>query len=146
MEALGRRAAEILVEEASSSSQTLLFDEQATFVAADALGKLPAARAGFSAVAAATKRRRTDPWAALAGRLAAHVVEAGREAGAQPSRPSHSDATASSGGGPAASFHVLARVPELAGALVTKKAWRDVGAAIAKLAPSALTPKTARAS
>ena len=137
LEALGRRAAEILVEEASSSSQTLLFDEQATFVAADALGKLPAARAGFSAVAAATTRRRTDPWAALAGRLAAHVVEAGREAGAQPSRPSHSDATASSGGGPAASFHVLARVPELAGALVTKKAWRDVGAAIAKLAPSA---------
>ena len=61
LEALGRRAAEILVEEASSSSQTLLFDEQATFVAADALGKLPAARAGFSAVAAATKRRRTDP-------------------------------------------------------------------------------------
>ena len=142
LEALGRRAAEILVEEArfssssssSCASSSSSFDEQATFVAADALGKLPAARAGFSAVAAATTRRRTDPWAALAGRLAAHVVEAGREAGAQPSRPSHSDATASSGGGPAASFHVLARVPELAGALVTKKAWRDVGSAIAKLA------------
>ena len=143
LEALGRRAAEILVEEASSSSSSSSssFDEQATFVAADALGKLPAARAGFSAVAAATIRRRTDPWAALAGRLAARVVEAGRvEAGAHPSRPSHSDATASTanvGGGPAASFHVLARVPELAGALVTKKAWRDVGSAIAKLAPSA---------
>lgn len=140
LEALGRRAAEILVEEASSSSSSCLttsFDEQATFVAADALGKLPAARAGFSAVAAATTRRRTDPWAALAGRLAARVVEAGRGE----VRPSHSDAThqstesnANSGGGPAASFHVLARVPELAGALVTKKAWRDVGSAIAKLA------------
>ena len=140
LEALGRRAAEILVEEASASASFSLFDEQATFVAADALGKLPAARAGFSAVAAATTRRRTDPWAALAGRLAARVVEAGRGE----VRPSHSDAThqstesnANSGGGPAASFHVLARVPELAGALVTKKAWRDVGAAIAKLAPSA---------
>ena len=136
LEALGRRAAEILVEEASSSSSSCLttsFDEQATFVAADALGKLPAARAGFSAVAAATTRRRTDPWAALAGRLAARVVEAGRGE----VRPSHSDATESTanpGGGPAASFHVLARVPELAGALVTKKAWRDVGSAIAKLA------------
>ena len=46
LEALGRRAAEILVEEASSSSSSCLttsFDEQATFVAADALGKLPAA-------------------------------------------------------------------------------------------------------
>ena len=137
LEALGRRAAEILVEEASSSSSSCLttsFDEQATFVAADALGKLPAARAGFSAVAAATTRRRTDPWAALATRLAARVVEAGRGE----VRPSHSDATESTanstGGGPAASFHVLARVPELAGALVTKKAWRDVGSAIAKLA------------
>ena len=143
LEALGRRAAEILVEEArfsssssSSSCLTTSFDEQATFVAADALGKLPAARAGFSAVAAATTRRRTDPWAALAGRLAARVVEAGRGE----VRPSHSDATESTesnanpGGGPAASFHVLARVPELAGALVTKKAWRDVGSAIAKLA------------
>ena len=138
LEALGRRAAEILVEEArfssSSSCLTTSFDEQATFVAADALGKLPAARAGFSAVAAVTTRRRTDPWAALAGRLAARVVEAGRGE----VRPSHSDATESTatsvGGGPAASFHVIARVPELAGALVTKKAWRDVGSAIAKLA------------
>ena len=143
LEALGRRAAEILVEEASEASSSSScasssssFDEQATFVAADALGKLPAARAGFSAVAAATTRRRTDPWAALATRLAARVVEAGRGE----VRPSHSDATESTesnanpGGGPAASFHVLARVPELAGALVTKKAWRDVGSAIAKLA------------
>ena len=59
----------------------------------------PAARAGF-------RRRRGDEAAAdrprgrAAGRLAAHVAEGGREAGAQPSRPSHSDATASRAAAP----------------------------------------------
>ena len=64
----GRRAAEILVEEASSSSQTLLFDEQATFVAADALGNPRRARAERRRRADDRARRRTDPGAAFGTR------------------------------------------------------------------------------
>jgi hypothetical protein len=87
LDALGRRMAEILIEDdenrGNAQKRTFLLDEQATFVAADALGKLPAARAGFAAVAAdlkktTAKRRATkDAWFLLAERLANRVIEDG---------------------------------------------------------------------
>ena len=141
LDALGRRTAEILLEDdanrtlnARKKKRTFLLDEQATFVAADALGKLPAARAGFAAVAAlsAKKRRATrkDAWFLLAERLANRVIED------DVYEKQKQERVVSGGGGPAASFHVLARVPELAQALTTKRVWRDVGASLCLLAPS----------
>ena len=145
LDALGRRMAEILLEDdenrGNAQKRTFLLDEQATFVAADALGKLPAARAGFAAVAAeakktAAKRRSTkDAWFLLAERLANRVIEDG-EASSSDSDRKQTERGPTSGGGPAASFHVLARVPELASALRTKRVWRDVGAALCLFAPS----------
>ena len=145
LDALGRRTAEILIEDdenrGNAQRRTFLLDEQATFVAADALGKLPAARAGFAAVAAdvkkpTAKRRATkDAWFLLAERLANRVIEDG-EASSSDSDRKQTERGPTSGGGPAASFHVLARVPELASALITKRVWRDVGAALCVLAPS----------
>ena len=131
LEKLGRRTAEILLEDDANRNRAFLLDEQATFVAADALGKLPAARAGFAAVAAlsATKKTRAtrkDAWFLLAERLANRVIE----------DDVFLKNVVSGGGGPAASFHVLARVPELAQALTTKRVWRDVGASLCLLAPS----------
>lgn len=145
LDALGRRMAEILIEDdenrGNAQKRTFLLDEQATFVAADALGKLPAARAGFAAVAAeakktTAKRRSTkDAWFLLAERLANRVIEDG-EASSSDSDRKQTERGPTSGGGPAASFHVLARVPELASALITKRVWRDVGAALCLFAPS----------
>ena len=131
-------------------------DEQATFVAADALGKLPAARAGFAAVSA---RGPNDAWTRLAERLARRIAEAADvdagdrddPAAARANRspaPSFDASPASddfsAGGGPAASFHVIARVPELAAALRTKSAWKTLGGALAKLAPSCNAEDCAR--
>ena len=171
LEALGRRAAELLVEETArknsrkkvshdapqKSAARMAFDEQATFVCADALGKLPAARAGFAAVAACAResfvtnyleeskssddaspathqtkpsratRDPRDAWRLLAERLARRVAEAAPDAEVA------EDIIA--GGGPAATFHVLARLPELANALRAKTAWRALGGALARLAP-----------
>jgi hypothetical protein len=145
LDALGRRMAEILIEDdenrGNAQKRTFLLDEQATFVAADALGKLPAARAGFAAVAAdlkktTAKRRATkDAWFLLAERLANRVIEDGEASSSDSDRKQH-ERGPTSGGGPAASFHVLARVPELASALITKRVWRDVGVALCVLAPS----------
>ena len=144
LDALGRRMAEILLEDdenrGNAQKRTFLLDEQATFVAADALGKLPAARAGFAAVAAeakktTAKRRSTkDAWFLLAERLANRVIEDGTSSSDSDRKQTERGPT--SGGGPAASFHVLARVPELASALLTKRVWRDVGAALCLFARS----------
>ena len=150
LDALGRRTAEILLEDdanrtlnARKQKRPFLLDEQATFVAADALGKLPAARAGFAAVAAlsAKKRRATrkDAWFLLAERLANRVIEDDEDKSCSSSsdqKHKRTERVVSGGGGPAASFHVLARVPELASALATKRVWRDVGASFAVLASS----------
>lgn len=142
LDALGRRTAEILLEDdanrtlnARKKKRTFLLDEQATFVAADALGKLPAARAGFAAVAALSAKKKTratrkDAWFLLAERLANRVIED------DVYEKQKQERVVSGGGGPAASFHVLARVPELAQALTTKRVWRDVGASLCLLAPS----------
>ena len=142
LDALGRRTAEILLEDdanrtlnARKKRRTFLLDEQATFVAADALGKLPAARAGFAAVAALSAKKKTratrkDAWFLLAERLANRVIED------DVYEKQKQERVVSGGGGPAASFHVLARVPELAQALTTKRVWRDVGASLCLLAPS----------
>ena len=145
LDALGRRTAEILLEDdenrGNAQKRTFLLDEQATFVAADALGKLPAARAGFAAVAAeakktTAKRRATkDAWFLLAERLANRVIEDGTSSSSDSDRK-QTERVPTSGGGPAASFHVLARVPELASALITKRVWRDVGVALCLSAPS----------
>ena len=135
LEKLGRRTAEILLEDDANRNRAFLLDEQATFVAADALGKLPAARAGFAAVAALSARKKTratrkDAWFLLAERLANRVIED------DVYEKQKQERVVSGGGGPAASFHVLARVPELAQALTTKRVWRDVGASLCLLAPS----------
>ena len=128
---LGKRAAEIVSEHGETSS---VFDEQASFIVADAMGKVPHSCFGFSEKAKEyTSSHSKDPWLVLAKRLANTIVDKATERSVA---TACSTADWSSHGGPAASFHVLCRVSALANALTTKKIWADVGKALKAVAPT----------
>ena len=146
-ETLGARAAALVVRDPGNESG---FDAQAAFLVADALGKIPAAKLGFARKA--TERRAAasaakDPWTILAKRLAASVVQTARletasrePIGTEPGDGDYgggwNERSCPSSGGSAATFHVLARVPELADALAPRKTWTDVSRAILSVVPT----------
>ena len=147
---LGQRAAEIVMDSSYgqlTSSNTQL-DGQASFIVADAMGKLPEASVGFSLKTKEyidSSGPTKDPWHILAKRLANSIVEKAKDGvvhvpnasiDAYIESTSANNTDWSSYGGPAASFHVLARVSELSDSLTTKKVWGDIGKALKVVVPT----------